>query len=86
MALLLVAWTFTSWGFTFYYVLTGTMDSDLVKEFMDEALIMKQFNNANVLSLIGISVHEDKPCVLPSFMSNGNLQSFVTANKSVSNW
>ena len=46
--------------------------------------MMKKFNHPNVLKMFGVSVYEEKPCILLPLMSNGDLKKFLTANKSVS--
>ena len=44
---------------------------------------MKEFNHPNVMSLIGISVHEDKPCVILPLMSNGDLENYLRKHSEV---
>ncbi|XP_071126109.1 hepatocyte growth factor receptor-like isoform X2 [Mytilus edulis] len=49
-----------------------------INAILDEAMIMKDFNHANVLSLIGISVAPGEfPLVIIPFMSNGDLLSYI---------
>ncbi|KAK3103925.1 hypothetical protein FSP39_022961 [Pinctada imbricata] len=49
-----------------------------VQSFLDEALIMKDFNHPNVMSLIGISLPEGEfPVVVLPFMKNGDLLSYI---------
>ena len=52
-------------------------------EFLREATRMKMFDHPNVLSLLGISVYEEVPCVILPFMSNGDLKTYMTNNKEV---
>ena len=56
------------------------MNNKVVEEFLQEALIMKQFNHLNVLSLLGVSVHNDKPCAILPLMINGDLNSYLKNN------
>ncbi|CAG2250845.1 HGFR [Mytilus edulis] len=49
-----------------------------INAIVDEAMIMKDFDHANVLSLIGISVAPGEfPLVIIPFMSNGDLLSYI---------
>ena len=45
---------------------------------------MRKLDHPIVLSLIGVPVHEDKPCVLLPLMSNGDLKAYVTSKSEVS--
>ena len=49
----------------------------MIVDFLQEMTVMKQFDHPNVLSLIGVSVLEDKPCALLPLMSNGDLRKFI---------
>ena len=49
----------------------------MIQEFLEEALMMSNFDHPNILSLIGISLHEEKPCTLIPFVSNGDLKAFL---------
>ena len=50
-------------------------DSNAVTNFLQEAILMKDFNHANVLSLIGVVMNEQKlPMVIIPFMSKGDLK------------
>ena len=53
----------------------------MIQDFLQEALMMKNFKHPNVLSLIGISIHEEKPCALMPLMSNGDLKIFLIHHK-----
>ena len=44
---------------------------------------MRQFNHPNILSICGISVHEDKPCVILPLMSNGDLEKYLRKHDEV---
>ena len=56
------------------------MNNEVVEEFLQEAIIMKKFNHTNVMSLFGVSVHNDKSCVILPLMINGDLKSYLTRN------
>jgi proto-oncogene tyrosine-protein kinase Met len=46
--------------------------------FLEEGLIMKEFNHPNVLILRGICFDEDDlPIILMPFMANGDLLSYI---------
>ena len=46
------------------------INNQVTETFLQEVIIMRQFNHPNVLSLIGVSVHDNKPCVLLPLMTN----------------
>ena len=60
------------------------LDNQVIEDLLMEAIIMQKFNHPNVLNMFGISVYEEKPCIILPFMSNGNLKDYLAANKSVS--
>ncbi|XP_033744660.1 hepatocyte growth factor receptor-like [Pecten maximus] len=56
---------------------TSSKDVD-IGEFMNEALIMKDFNHPNVLSLIGVCIDKGEfPLVILPFMENGDLLAYI---------
>lgn len=59
------------------------MNNQVVEDFLQEAIIMGQFNHPNVLSLIGVSTNNDKPSVVMPLMRNGDLKKYLNANISV---
>ena len=59
------------------------LDNQLVEDFLKESMIMKQLNHKNVLTMFGVSVHEDKPCVLLPLMNNGDLHNYVRKHNKV---
>ena len=61
------------------------MERREIEEFLREALIMRQFDHPNVLSIFGVSVHDEKACVVLPLMSNGNLRQYLITHSSVSN-
>lgn len=60
------------------------LNNQVVEDFLKEAMIMKSLSHQNVLTMFGVSVHEDKPCVLLPLMRNGDLKSYVKKNRDVS--
>ncbi|XP_063442523.1 macrophage-stimulating protein receptor-like [Mytilus trossulus] len=55
-----------------------------INALLDEAMIMKDFDHPNVLSLLGISVAPDKfPLIIFSFLVNGNLLSYIQRDDNV---
>ena len=53
------------------------MNNQVVEDFLQESMIVKQFNHPNVLSLIGVSVHNDKPCIILPLMTKGDLHRYL---------
>ena len=47
------------------------------QDFLEEAVIMRNFKHKNVLSLIGVVIDNNKPHVLLPFMENGDLKSYL---------
>ncbi|XP_033647397.1 hepatocyte growth factor receptor-like [Asterias rubens] len=59
-----------------------TTDSTNVIKFLQEGLLMKNFDHPNVLGLIGLTFNPDgQPVVVLPFMPNGDLKSYVVKNK-----
>ncbi|XP_076112122.1 hepatocyte growth factor receptor-like [Mytilus galloprovincialis] len=55
-----------------------------INALLDEAMIMKDFDHPNVLSLLGISVAPGKfPLIIFPFLANGNLLSYIQRNDNV---
>ncbi|CAH1794786.1 unnamed protein product [Owenia fusiformis] len=48
-----------------------------LSEFIDEAIVMKDFDHPNVLNLIGVALHDNIPFVVLPFMENGDLKNYV---------
>ena len=59
-------------------------NNQTIEDFLHEASIMRQFDHPNVLSIYGVSLHNDKPCVLLPLMPNGDLQKYLKDHNSVS--
>ena len=68
----------------YFHLVQVQLDKQIIQEFLMEAVIMKKFNHPNVLKIFGVSVYEDKPCIILPLMSNGDLKKYLIANKSVS--
>ena len=62
----------------------GEDDGCNTEAFLKEALLMRKFNHPNVLSLLGVSVHNDIPCAVLPLMSNGDLKTYMKKNSVVS--
>ena len=60
------------------------LEQEKVESFLKEGVIMKNFNHAHVLKLLGVCVpsHENPMVVLP-YMANGDLRSYVKDKKKV---
>ncbi len=54
-----------------------------VEKFLEEAVVMQDFDHPNVVSLLGISLFSDNFCILMPLMSNGNLHQYVKAKVNV---
>ena len=59
------------------------MSSQSLQDFLEEAVKMTYFSHSNVLKILGISLHNDKPCMILPFMRNENLKYFLVKNKMV---
>ncbi len=43
----------------------------MVDDFLSEVIVMSKFNHPNVMKLLGVTGHEDKPCIiLPLMMTD----------------
>ena len=63
-------------------------DEKEVSIFLEEALIMKDFNHPNILPLYGVVFADSLPFVVFEFMDEGNLKSYIIKkkDKQVSFW
>ena len=52
--------------------------------FLEEAVMMKDFNHRNVLSLIGIVMKDSRPLVVLPYMEHGDLKSYIKDPSKVS--
>ena len=60
------------------------LNNEMIEEFLQESVIMRQLDHPNVLSLFGVSVHNNKPCVILPLMVNGDLRNYLRSSGSVS--
>ncbi len=59
------------------------LDTAMVEDFLSEVVVMRKFNHPNVMKLLGVTVHEDKPCIiLPLMMTD--LKHYLKRHKQVS--
>lgn len=49
-----------------------------VTSFLEEAVVMKDFNHSNVLSLLGVAIEGNKPYVILPYMEHGDLKSYIS--------
>jgi serine/threonine protein kinase len=53
-------------------------ECEMVELFLREAIIMKDFDHANVLRIIGVTIEADgSPMVILPFMANGDLRQYI---------
>ncbi len=55
-----------------------------MEDFLDEAIIMKDFDHENVLRLIGVAIENRKVFIVLPLMSNGSLKEFISKEDVVS--
>jgi len=61
------------------------LNQKAVENFVQEGIIMKNFNHPHVLSLLGLCLgYKKEPMVVLPFMANGDLRSFVKDKSRVS--
>jgi serine/threonine protein kinase len=61
------------------------LDQKMVENFVQEGIIMKNFNHPHVLSLLGLCLgFRKEPMVILPFMANGDLRTFVKDKSRVS--
>ena len=65
-------------------VVQVNLNNQVIEDLLMEAIIMRKFNNPNVLNIFGVSVYEQKPCILLPLMHNGDLKKYLEANTHVS--
>ncbi len=68
---------------TLFFAVQLQIDNQVVTNFLQELVLMKDFNHPNVLGIIGISVNDNRPCAILPLMSNGDLKTYLRKNKSV---
>ena len=62
----------------------GKATPDAIDEFLCEAAVMRMFKHPNVLSLLGVTVQDELPCVILPLMSNGDLKTYMKKHFDVS--
>ncbi len=55
------------------------LDSVMVQDFLSEVIVMRKFNHPNVMKLLGVTVHDDKPCIILPLMQM-DLKQFLKQN------
>ena len=64
---------------------TDNTDATFSVKFIEEAMLMKNFDHLNVLSLLGLTFDpQGSPLVVLPFMHNGDLRSFLRKDDIVS--
>lgn len=59
-------------------ILDKPEESEMIEPFLNEAVIMREFQHVNVLNIIGITFDPDgSPMVILPFMANGDLRQYV---------
>ena len=59
-------------------------DAQAVDSFLKEAILMKDFDHPNVLSLIGVAMNEEQmPMVITPYMAKGDLKHVLRDEKEV---
>ena len=53
-------------------------------EFLEEGLMMKDYNHPNVLRLTGVALRGDSPMIVLPYMENGDLKKFIKNPANVS--
>ena len=69
----------------FFLTIDSDLDQKMVENFVQEGIIMKNFNHPHVLSLLGLCLgYRKEPMVILPFMANGDLRTFVKDKSRVS--
>ena len=58
-------------------------DTDGLKRFLNEAIIMRNFDHENVMRMIGFAVKSNNPYILLPYMENKDLRTYLKQNKQV---
>ena len=56
-----------------------------VEEFLQEGMMMKDFDHVHVLSLIGVAIQGNNPRIILPFMEFGSLKDFLKNRNQVGN-
>jgi len=71
--------------FSMFFCADSDLNQKAVENFVQEGIIMKNFNHPHVLSLLGLCLgHKKEPMVILPFMANGDLRSYVKDKTRVS--
>ncbi len=63
----LFIWWTDVWSFS----VEVELDSEKVEKFLQEVVVMRKFHHPNVMKLLGVTVQDDKPCIiLPLMMTD----------------
>lgn len=54
-----------------------------LKEFLEEATLMKDLKHKNIVNLLGVVIENNKPYVVLPFMEKGDLKSYVSDGNNV---
>ena len=49
-----------------------------ISSFLEEAVIMRDFNHPNVLSLLGVVIRDCRPHVVLPFMEHGDVKTYIS--------
>ena len=63
----------------------GEANITQVEEFLEEGMMMKDFQHEHVLSLIGVAIQGNNPRIVLPFMEFGSLKDFLKNTNHVSN-
>ena len=57
---------------------------EVLESFLQESVVMKNFNHPNVLHILGVGLDPDNglPFIVLPFMANGNLQLYLKSKRS----
>ena len=55
-----------------------------ISSFLEEAMVMRDFDDANVLSLIGVALKGQQPLVVLPYMMHGDLKTYIKDPSKVS--
>ena len=62
------------------------VNNQVFQDFLHEAAVMKKFHHPNVLSVFGVSMDGNTPCIILPLMKNGDLKDYLTHNMTVSDF
>ncbi len=59
------------------FKISDNITEENLADFLNEGVTMKQFDHPNILSLIGMTILGNQPCVLMPYMEHGNLRDYL---------